>query len=105
MAELLTAVTGMDIDTERFLEIGERIFTLEKMFNYREGFRRADDTIPDRFFSDAFTQGPEKGAKLDRGEFKETLEEYYREREWDPRTTRPNDAKLRQLGLDFVTAV
>ena len=105
MAELLTAVTGMDIGTERFLEIGERIFTLEKMFNYREGFRRADDTIPDRFFSDAFTQGPEKGAKLDREAFKETLEEYYREREWDPRTTRPKDAKLRQLGLDFVSAV
>ena len=30
------------------------------------------------------------------------LDEYYKERNWDLKTTRPTDGKLKSLGLDFV---
>jgi aldehyde:ferredoxin oxidoreductase len=102
MAKLLTAITGLDWDADRFIEVGERVFTLEKMFNYREGFRREDDQLPDRFFTDAYTIGEEKGAVLDREEFKTMMDEYYAERVWDPKTTRPSNEKIEQLGLDFT---
>ena len=102
MAELLTAITGLDWDSDRFLEAGERVFTLEKMFNFREGFRREDDRLPDRFFAEPFTTGGEKGALLDREEFTTMMDEYYTERRWDPETTRPSDEKLEMLGLGFT---
>jgi len=103
MANLLTAITGLDWDEDRFAEAGERVYTLEKMFNYREGFRREDDQVPDRFFTEALTVGDEKGAVLDKEEFKIMMDEYYAERNWDPVTTRPEDKKLSELGLNFTT--
>lgn len=102
MLTLLSAVTGHEYDKAEFEKTGERIFNLEKMFNYREGFRRADDRLPDRFFEDAFTVGAKKGSVLDRKKFGDLLTAYYRDRGWDPETTKPGDAKLKELGLDVV---
>jgi aldehyde:ferredoxin oxidoreductase len=78
-------------------------FFSNEMFNYREGYRREDDQIPDRFFTEPLTIGDEKGAILDREEFKLMMDEYYVERGWDPATTRPSDDKIKQLGLSFFS--
>ncbi|MBU5612269.1 aldehyde ferredoxin oxidoreductase family protein [Geomonas azotofigens] len=102
MLELLSAITGHEYDKAEFEKAGERIFNLEKMFNYREGFRRGDDKLPDRFFEDAFTIGAKKGAVLDRKKFQDMLTTYYQDRGWDPTTTKPGEAKLKELGLEFV---
>lgn len=61
MTEMFTSITGIEWDADKFMETGERVFTLEKMFNLREGFPRQDDLLPERFFADAFTLGPKKG--------------------------------------------
>lgn len=99
---MLSSITGVDYDKKTFLKTGERVFNLEKMFNYREGFRREDDWLPDRFFEDAFTIGPKKGAVLDRAKFRDMLNQYYKERGWDSETTKPTEAKLKELGLDKI---
>ncbi|MDT8400855.1 MAG: aldehyde ferredoxin oxidoreductase family protein, partial [Bacteroidales bacterium] len=59
---ILSAITGLEWTEEEFNKAGTRIFTMEKMFNYREGFRRADDTIPEKFFNNEFSYGDHKGA-------------------------------------------
>ena len=100
--ENLAAVTGLELSEDELRLTGERIYNLEKMFNYREGFRREDDALPERFFKDAFTVGDEKGAVLDRAEFKQTLDEYYTGRGWDPITTRPSEATLNKLSLTEI---
>lgn len=102
MLALLSAITGKEYDKAEFEKSGERIFNLEKMFNYREGFRRQDDRLPDRFFEDAFTVGPKKGAVLDRTKFEAMLTRYYKDRGWDPVTTKPGAAKLKELRLDLL---
>ncbi|ACH37343.1 aldehyde:ferredoxin oxidoreductase, tungsten-containing [Citrifermentans bemidjiense Bem] len=102
MLALLSAITGRKFDKAEFEKVGERIFTLEKLFNYREGFRREDDRLPDRFFEDAFTVGPKKGAVLDREKFESMLTQYYQDRGWDPETTEPGKKKLKELGLDTI---
>lgn len=99
---LLNTITGLEYDKAEFLRVGERVFNLEKLFNYREGFRREDDRLPDRFFEDAFTIGPKKGAVLDREQFESMLTQYYEDRGWDPQTTEAGETKLRELGLDSV---
>jgi aldehyde:ferredoxin oxidoreductase len=99
---LLSAITGREYDKAEFTKTGERVFNLEKMFNYREGFRREDDRLPDRFFEDAFTIGPKEGAVLDRNQFDAMLTQYYKNRGWDPDTTKPKESKLKELGLNSI---
>jgi aldehyde:ferredoxin oxidoreductase len=55
----------LDTDYDRLQEIGARIVDLERAFNNRRGFDRADDTLP-----------------YDLPEFESALDEYYDERGW-----------------------
>lgn len=100
--DALRAVTGFDWTAEEYRIAGERIFNLEKCFNYREGFRRVDDHVPDRFFEEPFTTGPKRGAVIDRDKFERMQTDFYERRDWDPETTRPSSAKLSSLGLGFA---
>ena len=69
---------------------GERIWNLVRLFNVREGFDRAADTVPE----------PIDPAALDVS-FEATLEAYYEHRGWDERGV-PTDATLSRLGLEEV---
>lgn len=100
--QLLTAMTGLEWTSDDYRTAGERIFNLERMFNYREGFTRQDDRLPDRFFEEAPTFGSTQGAVLDRGEFTSAVDRYHATCGWDPETGRPTDEKLESLGLSFV---
>ena len=78
------------------------IFTLEKMFNYRDGFRREDDSIPEKFFNNKFTFGDHAGAIVDRDKFRENMDKYYEDRGWDMETSKPTVETLKSLDLDFT---
>jgi len=99
---ILTAITGHNYTPEEFQKTGERIYNLEKMFNYREGFTREDDVLPDRFFEEPLTMGKGIGSVLDRKEFEELLTKYYTDRGWDTETSKPTNEKLESLGLEFT---
>jgi len=67
--------------TEKLLEVGERIWNLERQFNNAAGFTAADDKLPERLMKEAAKSGPAKGltSKLD-----VMLPEYYELRGWTP---------------------
>ena len=98
----MNAITGLEWSEEEFNKAGARIFTLEKMFNYRDGFRREDDFIPEKFFKNKFTYGEHAGAIVDREEFKENMDNYYESRGWDLKTSKPTDKTLKSLDLEYV---
>ena len=100
----LSAITGTDWSEEEFNKAGERIFNLEKMMNYHEGFDIEDDILPERFYTNKFTTGPKKDAIVDRKEFAGILKKYYEDRGWDTKTSRPTDEKLEELGLEYLVA-
>jgi len=99
---ILSAITGLEWTEDEFNKAGTRIFTMEKMYNYREGFRRADDSIPEKFFIHEFTYGDHKGAIVERDEFIKNLDSYYESRGWNKVTSRPEDDVLRDLDLEFT---
>ncbi len=103
--KFLSAITGVEISEKDIKKAGERIFNLEKMINYREGFDFRDDVLPDRFFEDKLTEGPKKGAVLSREKFKKTMEKYYEERNWDKKTSRPKNQKLKELSLEYLAYI
>jgi aldehyde:ferredoxin oxidoreductase len=98
IGKLMSGITGNTYD-DNFSQAGERIYNLEKLFNYREGFTRADDVIPDRFFEEPLTIGEKKGAVLTREQFKTMMDQFYTKRGWDLKTSEPGAAKLKSLKL------
>lgn len=101
-AMLINAISDSNISTADYDKVGERIFNLEKLMNFREGFNRLDDVLPERFFKDAHTFGLQKDVLIGRDEFEQIMDEYYVERGWNPQSTKPEKEKITTLGLDFV---
>jgi aldehyde:ferredoxin oxidoreductase len=101
-AALMTAITGMPFTPEEVEKVGERLNNLAKAFNIREGFTRADDTLPERLMTEPLTAGASKGQMISREDLDTMLDEYYAERGWDVKTGTPTRAKLTELGLEYV---
>ncbi|WP_025769563.1 aldehyde ferredoxin oxidoreductase family protein [Thioalkalivibrio sp. HK1] len=80
---------------ERLLEVGERIWNLERRFNNQAGFTSADDTLPPRFFKEKANTGPAEG-KI--SGLAEMLPEYYDLRGWTPEGV-PSNETLQRLKL------
>jgi aldehyde:ferredoxin oxidoreductase len=100
MNEILVAATGLPLNPEALLRCGERVYNVEKLFNWGEGFGREEDYPPRRFFEEEMPDGPSKGARLKREEYDRVLEDYYEARGWDKKTGCPTPEKLRSLGLE-----
>ena len=77
-------------------KVGERLTNLERCFNLREGLRKSDDTLPDRFTKETLPEGASKGqvVGIDR-----MVDRYYELRGWDVQTGVPTRATLDRLGL------
>jgi len=91
----------MKMTIKEFLEVGERIWNLIRMFNIREGLKIDDETLPDRAYKDPISRGIAAGQKLEREQVEAMLKEYYALRKWDERGI-PENEKLKQLKLDFA---
>jgi len=94
-AALVSAATGWEMDGNEALKAGERIWNLERLFNLRDGFSKADDTLPERLLKEPMPEGPNKGAVHRLGEL---LPEYYEIRGWDEDGV-PKEEKKKELGL------
>jgi aldehyde:ferredoxin oxidoreductase len=95
-AAMISAVTGIAIDPQELLMIGERIWNLQRIFNLGAGCTKKDDTLPERLLREPLTEGATKGRVWQR---EPLLEEYYAVRGWDIEG-RPTAEKLADLGLD-----
>jgi aldehyde:ferredoxin oxidoreductase len=97
---LFEAATGIQLDYPEFIMAGERLLNLDRAFNVREGFRRADDRPPIRM---ATEDVPYFGyRKLEPALFDPMLDEYYAANGWSIRTSIPTKKKLDELGLKDV---
>ncbi|MDP6636882.1 MAG: aldehyde ferredoxin oxidoreductase family protein [Phycisphaerae bacterium] len=98
--DTMEAVTGYGF-TPKLLEIGERIYSLERMILNREGIVRTDDMLPDRIFKEAIPSGPCEGKTLTQEQYDFMLDEYYQARGWDSNGVVTDETKQR-LGLTDV---
>ena len=99
LAQLFTSATGVEMDGDTLLKAGDRIFTVEKMFNVREGLRRKDDTLPRRFFTEKTT--PHGIIGVNEAKFETMLDEYYQLRGWDNEGI-PTEEKLQELNMSYA---
>src|SRR5919109_1595820 len=97
-ARMVRAITGFDVTADELERVGERIVNLERLFNVREGVRRADDTLPWRVMHEPIPDGPSAGMHCPPDELREMLDLYYGLRGWDANGV-PTPARLTALGL------
>ncbi len=60
-ADLYNAVCGTNLSGNDFIEHGERIWNLERLFNLKAGIDPSQDTLPKRLLEDPVPSGPSKG--------------------------------------------
>jgi aldehyde:ferredoxin oxidoreductase len=123
-SQLLSAVTGREIDEKELNHIAERIFTLYRAILLRESRKgREDDCLPEFFFvereefiADVFgMHNPElflpasgdevisrKGKAVDKEKFEKMKDEYYELRGWDIKTGLLKKDTLKKLDLTDI---
>ena len=110
LAELYTAVTGIDITPSALRLVGERALNMTKVNNVREGFSRKDDVIPEKLFEPLKGEDGEERCVMDyyrkrkitRDDIEQTLDNYYSSRGWNVAKGVPTKEKLIDLGLGAI---
>ena len=105
LAKLYRLVTGEDTSAEELSRAAERINTLARLINIREGLSRKDDSLPWKVMNVPIPDdGPVKGAIVTQDELDLMLDDYYETRGWTFEGV-PKIAKLKELGMDELTAL
>ena len=101
LSKLIYYNTGLEFTPEEIWEIADRAYTVERLFNLREGLTRDDDWLVDRYFDEPTPIGLPivRGKHLDRTKFQHLIDEYYELHGWDKNGV-PTPETLEKLGLD-----
>jgi aldehyde:ferredoxin oxidoreductase len=102
LCDMINRVTGWDVSVDELQEVGERRLNMLRAFNAREGIDRNQDKLPEKMFKKGLQGGKSDGFKVDREEFEASLDEYYRQSDWDIETGTPTRYKLESLDLAWV---
>jgi aldehyde:ferredoxin oxidoreductase len=97
-AALLSAVTGWDTTGAELRQAARRIVLAKRVFNIREGWRPADDWLPERLLSEPLEVASGRVATLTPERLRSMIDGYYDARGLDGEG-RPGDAGLEDLRL------
>ena len=97
-AQLMSAVTGWEYTAADLRQVGERINTLKKLFNLREGWLPEDDWLPPRLLEEPLSSGVVQGVSLTPDELRLMIQSYYAARGWNEQG-RVGEEKKRAVGL------
>jgi aldehyde:ferredoxin oxidoreductase len=95
LEEVMKAVTGWDTGMVELTKVSERILTLSRLFNIREGFTSSDDMLPERFFQPK-TDGVLADKYLDRVKYENAKSYFYASMGWDKKGV-PLSEKIEEL--------
>jgi aldehyde:ferredoxin oxidoreductase len=118
-SQIVSAVTGRNLDEKALNEIGERIVNLQRAILLRQGWGgRKADNLPDYVFNEPLDwvffdpeciapgkngdQISKKGAIIEREKFEALKDEYYALRGWDEDSGFPTRKKLQELDMEDI---
>ena len=97
-AGLLSSVTGWDVDGAELRRTARRIVLAKRVYNIREGWRPADDWLPERLLSEPLRLASGREAELTPVRLRAMIDAYYAARGLDEQG-RPDEAQLTDLRL------
>jgi aldehyde:ferredoxin oxidoreductase len=89
-----SAVTGVAMDAESLLAVGERVYNMERYYNNLAGIGKGSDYLPKRFLEEPSDKPGSEGHVC---ELDKMLPEYYELRGWEDGVV--PEAKLKELGI------
>ena len=99
LAEIVAAVTGWDINMMELETIAERILTMARIFNLREGFTSKDDQLPPRFYKPKIDKSL-YGKALNFEEMEKAKKYYYSIMGWNEEGI-PQPKKMKELDIQL----
>ncbi len=99
-AALYEAVTGIGTDIDQLRLRADRVWTLYKMANVREGVGRNAESIPERWVRHPGFKNYVSEKPVTREEIEQMITDYYMEQGWDTATGIPKAETLKKLGLE-----
>ena len=100
VVDYLNAATGWDLPADAYFDTGERILSLRKAFNAREGIKPEDQRLNPRALGHPPLQrGPLKGRRLDMDRLERC---FYETMGWDLETGGPTQETAVRLGLEKI---
>jgi aldehyde:ferredoxin oxidoreductase len=99
--DMIRDLTGWDYTDFEAMRQGERVATMSRVFNLREGLTAADDQLPKRFFAPA-PRGALKDTAIDSVAMDKAKRTFYVLMGWDPITGVPTPEKLEELGIGWA---
>jgi len=98
-AKVLQKITGWDVTFEELMAVGERVFNLQRLFNYRlKGWDYRNDVWADKRVYEPSEMGAFRGREVP---WDETLQEYYSIRGWSKEGI-PTMTKIKELKIDDI---
>ena len=98
-AELYESVTGIKTSLEELRFRADRVWTLLRMANVREGLTGEAGALPEKWFEEPGFHDYVSEKPLTREDAERMVEDYYEEQGWDRQTGIPKSDRLRELGL------
>ncbi len=98
IADLISTVTGMDIDEAGVTKLAKRIISLVRAYDVRAGIRRKDDSLPESYFQTPTAPGQRTP---DRSLFNKWVDMWYELKGLNNEGI-PTKETLEELGLDDV---
>lgn len=109
LAELYSAVTGVDTSLDQLRKNASRAWTLLRLINIREaelrqekeaGQKEVQNEIPEPWIKNFMFKDYQTEKPLEEDDYLRALGDYYDEWGWDRETGRPTEETLKALGLD-----
>jgi aldehyde:ferredoxin oxidoreductase len=82
-AQLVKAATGWETGAVDLMRAAERVLTVARLFNIREGLSAADDVLPERFFQPKTDGVLSRGVPASRADMEKAKKWYYTQMGWD----------------------
>jgi aldehyde:ferredoxin oxidoreductase len=103
LLNLIRGATGWNTGMMELQKFGDRVFTLARMYNLREGLSSADDVLPARLFQQHVGGPSANNQPYKESDFQKGRAYYYNVMGWDERGV-PKPETLSWLGLSFAAA-
>jgi aldehyde:ferredoxin oxidoreductase len=100
--DLYRAVTGLETGPEELRRSLDRIWTLLRLANLKQGWTRAWEEPPEQWFRESGFKDYLSGTPLTKADAETMIEDYYREWGWAAETGIPTPARLDDLGLSEI---
>jgi aldehyde:ferredoxin oxidoreductase len=102
-AQLYEAVTGITTDVDDLRQRVDRIWTLYKMANLRDGFNKdTHEILPEQWFGENGFKDYVSGKPLNMDQAQKMIEDYYEEWGWDRKSGIPTRETLDRLNLSGI---